>query len=135
MEDGFIATRACERAERVITGLAQSVASGGSRRLSWADRVVEGFRSLRGRPTRQDFALDGVKAIERITVDGNELLLVVIGDDTGNAIGEAIAGIQRIYTAPVSQPEIDVDEVTDVEFMDEDQLIELHDEDEEPILH
>ena len=94
MDDGYIATRACERVERVITGLARGIAGGhGSGQHSWTDRVIQGFKRLRRRPTRKDFDLEGVKAIERVNIDGHDLLVVVIGDDSGNAIVFYFSGI------------------------------------------
>ncbi len=128
MENGYIATRACERVERVITGLARGVIGGhGDRNRSWTDRVIQGFNRLRRRPTSKDFNLEGVKAIERITIDGNELLVVVIGDDSGDAIDDAIAGIERIYTGPKPTPEtvhFESEEITMVEDIEEEHLIE-----------
>ena len=123
MDDGYIATRACERVERVITGLARGVIGGvGNPNHSWADRVIKGFKRLRRRPTRQNFALEGVKAIERITIDGKELLVVVVGDDSGHAIDDAISGIERIYTGPSERAEtvfFESEESTAVEDLDE----------------
>lgn len=123
MESGYIATRACERVERVITGLARGI--GGrpdGRNSSWTNRVIQGFHRLRRRPTRKDFDLEGVKAIEQITIDGKELLVVVIGDDCEDAISDAITGIERIYTGPSERTEtvyFEAEETTLVEDLDD----------------
>ncbi len=131
MDDGYIATRACERVERVITGLARGIVSGqGGGQHSWADRVIQGFKRLRRRPTRKNFELEGIKAIERINIDGHDLLVVVIGDDSGNAIDDAISGIERIYTGPSERREtmcFEAEETTVVEDLD----VEDHTEDGE----
>ena len=102
MEGGFIAARAADRTSRAVARAAladfRRDAQGPTGR---AARMIERLRSLR-RPARRDPALpDGARVAQTFSVGGRDFLMVVVGDECGTVLTDALDGLRRILAEPM----------------------------------
>lgn len=102
-EGGFIAARASQRtgdavARAALTDFRRDLQGPPSR----AARMIERMRQLRRRPARRDPSLpEGLRAAQALHVAGRDYLMVVIGDEAGETLTDALDGLRRILAEPM----------------------------------
>lgn len=103
-EGGFIASRAAERTSRALARAAledfRREAQGERRRF--VDRLVAGVRNLRRRAPRPEPGVPaGARVAQKFVADGREYLMVVVGEEGGAALTDALDGLRRILAEPI----------------------------------
>lgn len=101
MEGGFIAARAADRTSRAVARAALADFRGDSRPAGRAARLVERLRTFGRRPQKDPFLPDGARVAQSFTVGGRDFLMVVVGDEGGAVLTDALDGLRRILAEPM----------------------------------
>ncbi|MCB9530123.1 MAG: hypothetical protein H6701_17335, partial [Myxococcales bacterium] len=102
MEGGFIAARAADRTSRAVAAAAIADFRADAGPTSRAARMIERLRSFGRRPARRDPALpDGARVAQAFSAGGRQFLMVVVGDEGGAVLTDALDGLRRILAEPM----------------------------------
>lgn len=103
MEGGFIASRAADRTSRALARVALAdFRREQAPRTRWVDRMAERVRGLRRRaPQVEPGVPAGARVAQRFEADGKAYLMVVVGEQCGATISDAIDGLRRILAEPM----------------------------------
>ncbi|MCA9537632.1 MAG: hypothetical protein KC620_02015 [Myxococcales bacterium] len=94
-ETGFVATRASERTARALANVALADFRAGEGRR-WTARLMERLRGLGKRPANLGPVPEGARVARTFNAGDRELLMVVVGEESGATLTAAVSGVQRI---------------------------------------